>query len=411
MLKRFHILTVSHKHTQLSTLADLAIQAPDEDALRTKLLRLKSEFGLDELMYMATCNRVMYAFSTANPVNAGFIRAFTDLIHPRLSEAQLTEYTGIFQLLSGMDAVNHLFEVAASIDSLVVGERQILRQLREAYERSSAWGLTGDTIKLALQHAIVAAKSVYSKTGIGEKSVSVVALAIRQLLQKPLNEDTRILFIGAGQTNELAAKILAKHQPKHVAVFNRSLDKAQRLADQFNGNAFPLSDLDGYTEGFDIAIVCTGAQQAIITPDLYKRLLAGESGEKTVIDLSVPNNVHPDVVSDFPVRFIEIEGLRKMAQANQAYREEEVKKAREILSAFLDEFPMLLKQRQAEIAFRSVPEEVKAVKHKAINEVFRGELEQLDPSARALIEKMMDYMEKKCVGIPMRVAREAAAIR
>ena len=197
MLKRFHILTVSHKHTQLSTLADLAIQAPDEDALRTKLLRLKSEFGLDELMYMATCNRVMYAFSTANPVNAGFIGAFTDLIHPRLSEAQLTEYTGIFQLLSGMDAVNHLFEVAASIDSLVVGERQILRQLREAYERSSAWGLTGDTIKLALQHAIVAAKSVYSKTGIGEKSVSVVALAIRQLLQKPLNEDTRILFIGA----------------------------------------------------------------------------------------------------------------------------------------------------------------------------------------------------------------------
>ena len=249
MLKRFHILTVSHKHTQLSTLADLAIQAPDEDALRTKLLRLKSEFGLDELMYMATCNRVMYAFSTANPVNAGFIGAFTDLIHPRLSEAQLTEYTGIFQLLSGMDAVNHLFEVAASIDSLVVGERQILRQLREAYERSSAWGLTGDTIKLALQHAIVAAKSVYSKTGIGEKSVSVVALAIRQLLQKPLNEDTRILFIGAGQTNELAAKILAKQQPRNVAVFNRSLDKAQRLADQFGGKAFPLSDLDGYTEG------------------------------------------------------------------------------------------------------------------------------------------------------------------
>ena len=411
MLKRFHILTVSHKHTQLSTLADLAIQAPDEDALRTKLLRLKSEFGLDELMYMATCNRVMYAFSTANPVNAGFIGAFTDLIHPRLSEAQLTEYTGIFLLLSGMDAVNHLFEVAASIDSLVVGERQILRQLREAYERSSAWGLTGDTIKLALQHAIVAAKSVYSKTGIGEKSVSVVALAIRQLLQKPLNEDTRILFIGAGQTNELAAKILAKQQPRNVAVFNRSLDKAQRLADQFGGKAFPLSDLDGYTEGFDIAIVCTGAQHAIVTPDLYKRLLAGESGEKTVIDLSVPNNVHPDVVSDFPVRFIEIEGLRKMAQANQAYREEEVKKAREILSAFLDEFPMLLKQRQAEIAFRSVPEEVKAVKHKAINEVFRGELDQLDPSARALIEKMMDYMEKKCVGIPMRVAREAAAMR
>lgn len=407
MLDRLKIITVTHKQTQLNRLAGLAIQAGDEETLQSKLYQIKSHFNLDEFFYMATCNRVMYCFLSQEKVDRQFLRSFTDLVHPGFTTRELEENSSFFQVMSGEKAIEHLFEVAASIDSLVIGERQILRQLREAYEKCADLGLTGDGLRIMVQQAVLAAKSVYSNTKIGEKSVSVVALAIRELNRIPLSPQTRILFIGAGQTNELAAKILTKQPFANITVFNRTLERAEKLVRQIGGKALPLDALPDYSGGFDVMIVCTGAQKPVITPHLYNRLLAGESGEKVVIDLAVPNNVHPEVPDSFPIRYIEIEGLRQVARINHSYREEEVKKARAIIKSFLDSLPHLLKQRQAELAFRSVPDEVKAVKQRALNEVFRSELAQLDASTLDLVERMMTYMEKKCVSIPMRVAKES----
>ncbi len=408
MVDRLQIITVTHKQTQLNKLAGLAIQAGDEKALQSKLLQIKSQFNLDEMLYMATCNRVMYCFFNKEKIDRSFLLSFTDLVHPGFTPGELEEHSAFFQVLSGEKAVRHLFEVAASIDSLVIGERQILRQLREAYEKCAQWGLTGDGLRIVVQQAILAAKSVYSNTKIGEKSVSVVALAIRELNRSALSPQSRILLIGAGQTNELAAKILTKQPFKNITVFNRTLEKAEKLAGQIGARALPLTGLANHSGGFDVMIVCTGSQKPVITPELYKDLLAGESGEKTIIDLAVPVNVHPGVVASFPVRYIEIEGLRQMARTNHTYREEEVNKARTILNAFLEGLPGLLKQRQVELAFRSVPDEVNAVKQKALNEVFRRELEQLDAPTVELVERMLNYMEKKCISIPMRVAKASS---
>jgi glutamyl-tRNA reductase len=405
MIDQFKILTITHKKTNLRQIGNFVIQAPDNEALKVRLHSLKQQYGLDELLYLATCNRVMYMFHTSKSLDPVFASHFFQSVNPSLSIDILDRIEDFAYLLEGEQAIQHLFEVAASIDSLVIGERQVLRQLREAYDQCNAWELTGDFIRLAVQQAVHAAKSIYSQTRIGDKPVSVVSLAIQKMLNSGLHKDARILMIGAGQTNQLAAKFLAKHHFRNVAVFNRTLGKAEQLASFLGGKAAPLSELENHNLGFDCLIVCTASTAPVITEEIYGKLLRGKQGRKVVIDLSIPHNVASEIVEKFDVHYIEIEGLRNLAKENLAFREQETTRAREFLAVHLREFPGVLRQRQIELALRSVPVEIKAVKEKAINEVFKNEVQELDAQTRDLLERMMTYMEKKCIGIPMKAAR------
>lgn len=407
MLERLKILTVTHKRTNLNEIGDYVLKADNQDLLGQRLRHLQTQLQLEELYYLATCNRVMYCFVTDHPIDPVFTAHFFQKINPELSLQQLERIDDKVLMLEGEEALAHLFDVAGSIDSLVVGERQILRQLREAYEACRDWGLTGDFIRLLIQQAVQSAKEVYANTRIGEKPVSVVSLAIQQLMRTHLPKQARILLVGAGQTNNLVAKFLVKHDFTNVTVFNRTLAKAQEVADVVGGKALSLAELEEYGEGFDAMVVCTGATEAIMTPELYAQLLQGETGEKIVIDLAIPNNVAREVVEQFPVHYIEIEGLRNLAKLNLAFREQEIVRAHQLIKKHLIEFPAVLKQRRLELALRQVPDEIKAVKSKAMNEVFRKEVEVLDDTTRELLERMLTYMEKKCIGIPMKAAREA----
>ena len=349
----------------------------------------------------------MYFFTTEQLVDEHFIAHFFQRVNPSLSIELINNITDIVYDYQGIDALEHLFDVASSLDSLVIGERQILRQLREAYEQCYEWGLTGDKIRMAFQQALQGAKTVYANTGIGEKPISVVSLAIQKMLHAHVPKESKILLIGAGQTNQLVAKFLLKHHFNNVTVFNRSIERAEKLAQSFEGEAYTLDVLNEYDKGFDVMIVCTGATEAIITESLYTKLIGTDRTQKVVIDLAIPNNVAPEVVANQNIEYIEIEGLRNLAKANLAYREQEVVKAKALLKKFLGEFPRLLKQRQIEVAMRSVPTEIKAVKHKAVNEVFHKEIASLDENTKALMMEMLSYMEKKCISIPMKAAREA----
>jgi glutamyl-tRNA reductase len=410
MLRNLKILTVTHKTANIKDVGEFVIKTSDSEVRRKRLEALKSDFGLDELLYVATCNRVLYFFYTEEDFdfNISFAKNFFQTVNPGISKEHLAKVADVAQLLEATDAIEHLYDVAASIDSLVVGERQILGQLREAYDQCHAWGLTGDNIRVAFQQAVVSAKEVYAKTRIGDKPVSVVSLAVRKMLSANVPKDARILLIGAGQTNALVAKFLAKQEFTNVTVFNRSFQKAKELAKLLGGNAHTLTDVKKYTEGFDCLFVCTGAIDPIVTPELYEHLLQGETDHKIVIDLAIPQNVAPEVVENYNLQYIEIEGLRAMAKENLAFREGEVEKAKELLATYVEEFPILFKQRQMERAMSRVPAEIKAVKARALSEVFRKDVEQLDDQTRELLERMMTYMEKKCIAVPMKVAREIA---
>jgi glutamyl-tRNA reductase len=403
MLEHFKILTITHRHTNLNKLGKYVI----EDASQHKLEALKRMFGFGELMYLSTCNRVFYFFTSSQVLDEQFQEQFFLQVNPQLSNGSLSNLPDIVEYYDGKEALMHLFEVAASMNSLVVGEREILRQLREAYEQCKKWGLTGDDIRMAMKTAVETAKFVYSNTRIGEKPVSVVSLAIQKLLASKKPKDSRILLVGAGQTNKLVAKFLNKHGFSNVAVFNRTVEKAKALADLLNGKSFSLSELPNYEGGFDVMIVCTGATKAIIDPQLYDKLLQGETDKKLVIDLSIPNNVARETVNNFAMQYVEIEDLRQLADANISFREKEVEHGREIIIDSIYTFQQIYKERQITRALREVPSAVKEVKSHAMNNVFKKELENLDEEALDLLSRMMSYMEKRCISIPMEAAKKS----
>lgn len=403
MLNEYKILTVTHKQVRLERIGDFVLTHTDETELKEKLTLLKNKFNFSELLYVSTCNRIIYLYKSSQELDLSFLVDFFQTVNPALSADYIQRIIIVYE---GKSAINHLYEVSASIDSLVVGEREILRQIRAGFDRCAKWGLTGTGIRLLMKHLVEASKSVYAQTRIGEKQISVVSLAIKKLLESNISKDAKILLVGAGQTNLLVSKFLVKYEFTNVTVFNRSIGKAQKIAERFDGNAFLLSELSSYREGFDCMIVCTGATEAIIKKPLYEQIIGNDSTEKLVVDLSIPNNVNRPVVESFNINYIEIEDLKQLAEQNLAFRKQEIGKARIILQQQISEFQKVFQQRQITQALQNVPTEIKAIKEKALNEVFKKDLETLDDHTKALFEKMMTYMEKKCISVPMKAAKE-----
>jgi len=407
MLEGYKILTVTHHTTNLKEIGKYMISDTSENAgLQSKLEALKEQFGIDELMYLSTCNRVMYFFYSTQSLSNSFVQNFFQSVNPGLNTTDILALDQTVHTYHGEEAMQHLFEVAASVNSMVIGEREILRQLREAYKQSNEWKLTGDNIRLAMKTTVESAKEVYNRTRIGEKPVSVVSLAIQQLLKTNLSRTARLLIVGAGQTNLLVTKFLKKHEFSNIVVFNRTLERAQQLANIVKGSAQTLADLPNYKEGFDAMIICTGATEAIVDIDLYEKILNGNSDEKIIIDLSVPNNIAADVVEKFNINYIEIEDLRALAAENMAFRKQEISHVKELLTVRIDQFKKLHQERIIERALSDIPVKIKAIKQKAMNEIFHKELETLDDPTKDLVEKMLTYMEKQCISVPMKAAKE-----
>jgi len=405
MLDGYHILTLTHRDASLDTIAHAIALGENADSA---LQNLKDEMGWEELLYLATCNRVSYVFYSQNLVDQNIAEKMLSVLRPDLSESMAQKTAARMRLLHGTVAVTHLLEVASSMDSLVVGEREIIRQLRQAYDQSRAWNLTGDHLRLLMGFTIETAKEIYTHTGIGRRALSVVALAFGEMMKTGLGPDSRILMVGAGETNALFSKFLAKAKFTNVTVFNRTFEKARVLAQANGWRAFPLDELAFYSEGFDALVVCTGATQSIIHPALYSELLANEPGNKIVVDLSIPHNIARETVLGFPMQYIEIESLKETANENLAYREQERDRASGLVQDRILKFRDRWHERQVERSLAFIPDEVKAVKERAINEVFGKEFAQLDPAAQDLVQRMLGYMEKKCVGIPIKAAKVIA---
>lgn len=407
MLDGYHLLTLTHRHTPLETIGKMVVQ----DHASPVLQHLKDRFEWEEMMYLATCNRVAFLFYQHGRVSDSIAQEVVRMVRPELSFDEQEAISTQMRLLHGAEAIQHWLEVAASMDSLVIGEREIIRQLREQYERSRDAGLTGDHLRLLMRFTIETAKEIYSQTGIGEKAVSVVALAFQEMLASIPDRNSRIVMIGAGQTNTLFAKFLMKYGYQNVMVFNRSFENARTLADTLQGRALPLDALEHYTEGFDCLVVCTGATEPVVTPEIYRHLLQGEQGLKTVVDLSVPNNVDKRILPAFSLRFIEIEGLKQIANEHMAYRENERRKAESIIAERLFAYREQWHDRQVERSMAHIPAEVRAIKERALNQVYGKEFAALDPQAQALVMEMMAYMEKKCTAIPIKEVKKLVKSR
>jgi len=402
-LKNLKVIAFTHKHVDLKDLGNLVIC---NEELESRLINLKHSFDIPEVFYIGTCNRVEFVFYGAHELKPEFIKEFMHKLNFCVPAERLECFLGQVTTYEGIEALNHLLRMSCSLESLVVGEKEILAQVRRAYERCRASGFTGDFLRLVMDRLVKTAKEVYTHTRISRNPVSVVSLAYRKLREIKLHENPRILIIGAGETNQNFAKYLQKHRFSNFVVFNRTAENAQALSTELNGRAYPLSELSQYKGGFDILITCTGAPEAIVDTTLYQSLLNGETDKKVIVDLAIPNDVHPDVLQHHPIHYIEVSSLQAIASKNLQQRYDELANAEQIIANNIQEFLPILKQRRVELAMREVPEKVKEIRSFALNEVFATEVNALDANSRMVLEKVIDYMEKKYIKVPMVMAKD-----
>jgi len=402
-LKYLKVIAFTHKQIELKELGRLVIC---QENLTEKLQQVKNQFQIAEIFYLATCNRVEFVLVTDQPVDKPYTERFIEA----LNIGVCNHYMGVFldgaSIYEDQEALNHLLRISCSLESLIVGEKEILPQLRKAYDSCREAGLTGDFLRMVMNCVVKTAKEVYTDTNISKNPISVVSLAYRKLRDLKLCTNARILIIGAGETNFNISKYLQKHKFSNFSVFNRTISKAQQLAADLNGEAFELEDLKNYNKGFDAIITCTSATEPIITPEIYSILLNGETDKKTIVDLAVPNDTAPEVLEQFPVNFIEVHSLNEVAKKNLQERYEELVHAEVIINQNITEFITMLKQRRIELAMRQVPQKIKEIRNMAMNTVFVDEVQGMDEQSREILEKVINYMEKKYISVPMIMAKD-----
>ena len=401
-MNKIKIIAFTHKTTDVNDIGRFHI---DDNSFQSRLQSLKQATGIDELLYLSTCNRVEFIIVNSEICNNAFLKRFFSAFDTGWKYEDIAWAINNAQIYEDDAAMHHLFSVASSIDSLVVGEREIITQVRNAYEKCKQADLTGDLIRLSIKKTIEVAKEVYTHTSIALNPVSVVSLAYRKLRALNVKESARFLIVGSGVTNTNMAKYLKKHKFANFTVFNRTLRKAQKLAEELNGEAFPLDELKNYKKGFDVIVTCTGAAESIITPEIYKNLVAGDTGKKIVIDLAIPNDLDPVILNNYDVNLIAINNLQEIAKENLIAREQEMKACEAIIEKNIIDFKKLVKARKLELAMSQVPKKVKEIRE-AANEVFAKELMEMDESSKEVLEKIISYMEKKYISVPMKMARE-----
>ena len=407
-LLQLKTIAFTYKNTPIKELNRFFLH---EENRKERLEYLRYTCDLNEIFYVATCNRIEFFFTTAHILDTNFLKNFYKNFRTDWTAEEIDFALNHGEVFEGEEALKHIYRVASSLDSLVIGEREIITQVRKAYDTCKEDGLTGDVLRLVVKSTITTAKQIYTETKIGNNPVSVVSLAERKLREFKLDKNSRILLIGSGETNTNLSKYLVKQGFNNFIIFNRTLENARKLSKiiqsaTVKASAFALEELENYKGGFDVLVTCTSSPEKIITPELYAKLLNGDTEQKVIVDLSVPSNIHTLVLSENSDRLIDINELREIASSNLEERQAEYLAAEELIESNVLNFRQLYRTRSLELKMKNVPEKIREIKDKAMNDIFVNEINGMDVHSREVLLKVMDYMEKKCISIPMVMAKE-----
>jgi glutamyl-tRNA reductase len=323
--ERLLLLGVNHKTTPVEVREKIALSNGYEEPLAA----LKKIVGLKEYYLLSTCNRVellLVAEAESNVEEDIIDFLFGDMV----SRNDCRQY---LYLLYDKDAVHHLFMVAASLDSMVVGEAQILGQLKDAYRHAAHFGCTGPLLNKLIHRAFSVAKRVRTETAIGSSAVSISYAAV-QLAKKIFGNlaDKNVLLVGAGEMAELAAEHLVGQGVGSVTVANRTLSRAVDLAKRFKGKAVSITELVPQLEHVDIIISSTGAKEIILHKDQVKSVMRSRMNRSLFfIDIAVPRDLDPELNEIANVYLYDIDDLSNVVEINKSERDKEAVKATRIV--------------------------------------------------------------------------------
>ncbi len=306
--------------------------AVDDRTLPVALAELKTSLGAAEIVVISTCNRVevytAHEGAPPAPEEVARVLAARHGVDPAALAPVLYRH-------QGPEAVRHLFRVTSSLDSMVLGETQIIGQVKDAYQASKEAGGTGRIFNRLFQQALAVAKRVHTETSLGETNTSVAAVAARlaEKIFQDLGSKT-LAVLGAGETAELTAEAFRLRGLTRLLVVNRTLENARALAARYGASAHSLDELPLLLSRCDIVIACVRADAYLVSPLLARDALKARREEPMFfIDIAVPRNIHPDVNRLENVYLYNIDDLQAIVQQNVSEREKEISRAEPIISA------------------------------------------------------------------------------
>lgn len=354
---------------------------------------------VDEGVIVSTCNRVEVVAATTQGDEA--VEALTDFLAAgeRIAREQLMDHLSVYR---GREAVRHLFRVAASLDSMVVGEPQILGQLKDCYGQAASVGSAGTVLHRCFHKSFSVAKRVRTETGVASKAVSVSSAAV-ELAARIFDtlEDKTALLLGAGTMSELAARHLLAHGVSNLIVANRTFDRAVELAREFRGTPVPFEDFPRYLQRADVVIGSTAADGYVLTPERMHEILRARSYRPMfLIDMSVPRNFDPAINDIDNVYLYDIDDLGDVAEVNREERKHEAEKAEAIVEAEVDAFWKWLASLDAVPTIVALREKMEAIRRGELERTL-GALRNLSPRDRDLLDAMTAAIVNKILHAPI----------
>ncbi len=391
---------VNHRTAPVELREQLAIPG---DRLAEATRTLLAHPGVSEAMILSTCNRVelVAAYEVTLPdMEAWFEQHFPDAaaaVRPHLYQYRDAE------------AVRHLFRVASSLDSMVVGEPQILGQVKESYTVARALGAVRTQLDRLLQSAFSVAKKVRTETEIGSSSVSIASVGV-DLARKIFGslEGKRVLLVGAGKMSELAARHLMQHGATSFLVANRTHARAVELAQRFNGRALRFEDLHAMADQADIILTSTGSPEFLFRREHGQQFLHRRKNRPMFfIDIAVPRDVDPEMNKVDGVFLYDIDDLQSVASSNMSDRSREARDAETIITAEVERFERRSASLDVVPALVILQKAVEAMRQAELRKA-ASRLQTLSPDQLAAVEAVTRGLANKFLHLPMQALKAAA---
>ncbi len=397
------LLGVNHNSAPLDVRERLAIPA---GGLGEATRSLAHRPGVREALILSTCNRVELLVDEEQGSEQGKdVRAFLQeyfSLQPRTLEPHLYEFRE-------REVVRHLFRVASSLDSMVVGEPQILGQVKDSYAVAREVGAVSTTLERLLQSAFAVAKKVRTETEIGSSSVSIASVAVdlAKRIFGSLNR-SQVMLVGAGKMSELAARHLIAQGAESILVANRTPERAQRLAAEFHGLAVPFADLMVHAPKADIIVTSTGAGRHLFDVAQAEAILHRRRGKPVFfIDIAVPRDVDPAVNRVDGAFVYSMDDLQQVAASNMTDRAREAEDAERIVTEEVDRFQQRLQSLDAVPAIVSLQQSAEQMRLAELDRV-RSSLASLTVDQQAAVDAMTRSMMNKMLHGPIAGMRAAA---
>ena len=390
-----HLIVVglSHKTAPVEIREKLAVP---ESRLGEALGRLCTYPGIREGVMLSTCNRVE-VYSVVDDVEAGYarIQQFLADTHLSLSSEQLTPH---LYWHTGDRAIAHLFRVAASLDSMIIGESQILGQLKDAFEVALGHKTTGVIMNKVVKKAISVAKRVRTETRIAETAVSVSYAAV-ELAKKIFSnlDEKSVLLVGAGEMAKLAARHLIAQGVKHVRITTRTPQHAVDLAAKFGGTPVPFEQFKDEMASADIVLVSTGAAHYIVGADDVERAVEKRGNRPMfLIDISVPRNIDPAVRHVDNAFLFDIDDLKHRVEQNRAERLQEAEKAERMVVEEVGAIIEWMKSLEVTPTIVALRNRVDDIKRAEVDKAL-GRLSHLSQQDKELVENLASSIVNKLI--------------